>query len=231
MALTPDCLEYIEGCIWGVLGAMPGRSMLELGDQVILAGDRPIQERTGKAYFQNRGVKHLSIDLNGRHGAIRCDLAHPVLRREWVGSFDVVTNAGTTEHVEPYGAQYECFKNVHDFLAVGGIAVHLVPDIEELELRGRWRNHCRYYYSQDFFQMLAERNGYRLVSSKVIDGLRCVCLEKSVDSPFMQDRGLFLSMIVRRRRGMIYPVKDSLAWRLLSEAYHAAVYAIGPRES
>jgi hypothetical protein len=47
----------------------------------------------------------------------------------------------------------------------------------------------------------------------------------------MQDRELFLSMIVRRRRGIIYPVKDSLAWRLLSEAYHAAVYAIDPRES
>jgi hypothetical protein len=65
----------------------------------------------------------------------------------------------------------------------------------------------------------------------MIDGLRCVCLEKSVDSPFMQDRALFLSKIVRRRRGIIYPAKDSLVWRLLSEAYHAAVYAIGPRES
>ncbi len=231
MALTPECLHYIESCISDVLGPMPGRSMIELGDQVVLAGDGPIGERTGKAYFQNRGVKHLSIDLNGRHGSIRCDLAHPVLRREWIGAFDVVTNAGTTEHVEPYEAQYECFKNAHDLLAVRGIAVHIVPDIEELELRGRWRNHCRYYYSQDFFQMLAERNGYRLVSSKVVGGLRRVCLEKTVDSPFMEDRVLFLSKIVQKPRGIIYPVKDSLVWRLLSEAYHAAVYAVHRRES
>ena len=231
MALTPECLSYIESCISDVLGSIPGRSMIELGDQVILAGERPIRERTGKSYFQSRGVNHVSVDLNGRHGAIRCDLAHPVLRPEWLGAFDVVTNAGTTEHVEPYEAQYECFKNAHDLLAVRGIAVHIVPDVEELEAHGRWRNHCRYYYSQDFFQMLAEQNGYRLVSSKVVSGLRRVCLEKTVDAPFMKDRVLFLSKIVQRSRGMIYPVKDSRVWRLLSEIYHAVVYTVGRRES
>jgi len=219
VGLRREYFDYIETCVSDVLGDMQGKSMLELGDQLV-RGDRSVPEKTGKEYFRNRGVQHVSLDLNGRHGAVKCDLSRPIRHQEWIGQFDVVTNSGTTEHVEPYSAQYVCFRNIHDLLSLGGIAVHLVPDVEELELRGHWKNHCRNYYSREFFQMLADQNAYRLVSSQTISGLRCACIEKTADRPFMQNRFLFLSKIARKPGGITYPgINDSLVASPFYRAY------------
>lgn len=198
MGLTLTFIDYIEDCVQAALGELAGKRMLELGDQVI--GDsEPISESTGKEYFENRGVLHTSFDLNGKHGALLVDLSKPIRNPKWLGAFDIVTNSGTSEHVEPFGAQYACFMNIHICLKQGGIAVHLVPDIVELEQRGHWKNHCNYYYSHEFFALLADLNGYDFLSSKVIDGLRCVCLRKSSDVPFTQDRDSVLAAIAQRK--------------------------------
>ncbi len=202
MGLQPAYLDYIEECARSELGGLAGTRMLELGDQVISI--EGVAERTGKDYYENRGVAHVSFDLNGAHGALEVDLAQPIADPAWRGAFDIVTNSGTTEHVEPYEAQYTCFQNIHDCLKVGGISVHLVPDLDELEQRGAWRNHCNNYYTHGFFARLAELNGYRLVSSKVINGLRCACLRKNVDAPFTADREAVLAGIGRRFGGVVY---------------------------
>lgn len=198
MGLERSYIDYIEDCVHAALGELAGKRMLELGDQVI-GESGPISELTGKEYFENRGVLHTSFDLNGKHGALWVDLSKPIRNPKWLGAFDIVTNSGTSEHVEPFGAQYECFMNIHICLRQGGIAVHLVPDIVELEQRGRWKNHCNYYYSHEFFTLLADLNGYDLLSSKVIDGLRCVCLRKSSDVPFTQDRDSVVAAIAQRK--------------------------------
>ena len=111
-----------------------GKLMLELGDQVI--SDEDVSEKTGKEYFGNLGIHHASFDLNGLHGAIPVDLSRPVNNPEWKNHFDIVTNAGTIEHVEPKIGQYECFRNVHNWMKTGGISIHLAPDIDELEKYG-----------------------------------------------------------------------------------------------
>ncbi len=200
MGLTRSYLDYIEECVDHALGDLAGKRMLELGDQII-GKSEPISESTGKEYFENRGVFHTSFDLNGKHGALRVDLSKPIRNSEWLGTFDIVTNAGTSEHVEPFRSQYECFMNIQNCLRQGGIAVHLVPDIVELEQRGRWKNHCNYYYSHDFFALLANLNGYDLLSSKVINGLRCVCLRKNAEVPFTRNRDAVLAAIARRKIG------------------------------
>jgi len=170
--------------------------MLELGDQVIM--DPNITEKTGKAYFSNRGFEHVSVDINGLHGAIVRDLTRPEQFQDWHGSYDVLTNLGTTEHVEPFESQYECFGIIHDCIKVGGIAIHLLPDVYERDEHGAWRNHCRYYYSESFFELLARECEYELLSNTVISGLRCVTVKKTKHAPFMDDRAKFLQSIAQR---------------------------------
>ena len=202
MGLKQVYLEYINECINGTLGDIRGKRMLELGNQEIM--ENSIPQKTGKEYFMDRGVEHISVDLNGLDGALPLDLAKPGQFAEWHDHFDIITNSGTTEHVEPKSAQYECFSVIHDCLKVGGIAVHLIPDIDTLKDMGCWEGHCFNYYSHAFFKMLAEKNNYKLVSLKIIDGAICSCLQKREDIPFMENRKEFLRYITRRSKGMIY---------------------------
>lgn len=203
MGLRVDYLDYILESIFSTLGDMLGKTMLELGDQEIMGGG--IVEKTGKEYFEKRGVLHTSIDLNGLHGAIKVDLAKPIKNPKWQNHFDIITNSGTSQHIEPKKAQYICFMNVHNLLKVGGIAVHLVPDHVEMKTTGRWKNIANNYYSSQFFEMLAESNDYRTISIKIIDGNICTCLQKQFDRPFMKDREKFLKYILREKGGMTYP--------------------------
>jgi hypothetical protein len=202
MGLQPGYLDYILECVTSELGELAGKRMLELGDQTIGADDIP--ETTGKEYYENRGVQHTSFDLNSKHGSLPVDLSQPIQDPQWRGAFDIITNSGTSEHVEPLDSQYDCFMNIHDCLKVGGISIHLVPDFDELEQRGYWENHCNNYYTHKFFNLLAELNGYTLVSSKVINGLRCVCLRKTSHAAFTESREELLAEIGRRTGGVVY---------------------------
>jgi len=195
VGLNKIYLDYIEECIRIGIGELCGKKMLELGNQRM--SDNNMPEKTGKEYFNNRGVIHTSVDLNGLDGALVIDLSKP-LPVLWLKHFDIITNSGATEHVEPFKAQYTCFMNIHNCLKVGGIAVHLLPDINELNNKGCWKYHCNNYYSEDFVKMLAKNNSYRLISSKNIAGLICFCLQKEKDILFMKNHKEFLSHITRK---------------------------------
>lgn len=198
MGLNAAYLNYIENAMASAISRSGGEiCMLELGDQEI--SDPAIAERTGKAYFENRGIKHVSVDLNGLHGSLVRDLRKPRQFLDLHERFDVVTNAGTTEHVEPLSAQFECFNILHDCAKVGGILIHLNPDVDELDNSGAWKYHCSIYYSAGFYDMLAAACHYELLSNTVISGLRCAVVKKTPASTFMQDRRKFLSKIAYRR--------------------------------
>ena len=125
----------------------------ELGDQMMWHG---CSFRTGKDYFVAKGVKeHISIDWNGKNGALKRDLANPV--NEWKGYFDMVTNHGTTEHV---WNQYQVFRNIHNFCRPGGTMIHAVPII------GGWAKHCSFHYDTVFFDLLAECAGYKCITNE-----------------------------------------------------------------
>ncbi len=196
MGLERAYLDYIEENARAI-GGLAGKRMLEFGDQVLGADLAP--ETTGKEYYERRGVHHTSFDLSGQHGSVRVDLGKPFRNAQWLGAFDIVTNSGTSEHVEPFERQYGVFKNAHDSLVRGGIAVHLVPDADELDLHGHWKGHCNYYYTHDFFETLAKLNASTLMSSVVINGLRCVCIRKDEDVAFTADKQAILSRIAVRR--------------------------------
>lgn len=227
MGLSSDLLSYIDRGVEQTLGSLRGRRLLELGNQRII--DPEIRERTGKEYYERRGVQHTSFDLNGRDGAIRVDLSRRSTNPRWHHGFDVVTNPGTTEHVEPYEAQYECFWNIHDWLEPGGICIHIVPDVHQLDAHGAWAGHCGNYYSREFFEMLAESNGYALANPQIIRGMICVCLRKERDVPFMDDRHKLLSQIARRGGGKVYKgINDGARLlRPLRRAVRRAVRAVG----
>ena len=203
MGLTDAYISFIDDCIDNSMGDFSGKKMLELGNQNIRNGN--ISEKTGKEYYSKRGIIHTSIDLNGEDGALEIDLSRLFMDKEWSNYFDIITNSGTTEHVEPKKAQYIAFMNIHNWLKVGGIAVHLVPDINELEEKGKWKKHCNNYYSMNFFEILANENNYELISLKIINGLVCACLKKMEDKPFMNDENKFLNTVVRKKGGIVYP--------------------------
>jgi hypothetical protein len=218
MGLEREYLDYIQECVDATTDGLAGKHMLELGNQSIT--NEQIPEPTGKAYFKNRGVQHTSFDLNGRDGARRVDLSEPIRKSKWLNAFDIVTNAGTSEHVEPFETQYTCFMNIHDCLKQKGIAIHIVPDAIELEERGYWKDHCNNYYTHDFFARLAELNGYTLVSSKVINGNRCACVQKNTDAPFTGEKEALLDKIVRKEGGMIYSgINDDPRFRVFKRFY------------
>src|ERR1039457_6617826 len=90
--------------------------------------------------------------------------------------------------------------NIHNCMKRGGIAVHLVPDVTELDERGWWKGHCNYYYSHDFFEALSKMNGSTLLSSFVLNGLRYACMRKDEDIPFTSNKDAILSRIAIRRQ-------------------------------
>ncbi len=194
MALNSTYLEYIEKAIKNNFPIEKlNLRILELGDQIV--NDPNIKEKTGKEYFNNRGIEHISVDFNGLNGSLMRDLRKPEEFVEFHEYFDVITNSGTTEHVDPKSTQYECFSILHDCLKPGGIMIHLLPDIDELRKCGAWKYHCNNYYSKDFFEMLAYDCKYELQSISVINHLRCAVLKKTERSKFIQDRDRFLSLI------------------------------------
>ena len=160
MGLKKPLIEKISSVLTDHFNKLDRLKMLEFGDQVVRP-DNGYFETTGKDLWTNRGFKHTSIDVNGKNGSLVKDLTELNEFTEWKDYFDVVYNAGTTEHVEPYQSQYTAFQIADMCCKPGGIIIHAVPSIEKFKL---WSRHCHYYYSKEFFKTLAEKNNYELIS-------------------------------------------------------------------
>jgi hypothetical protein len=121
-------------------------------------GNQGYCKKPAKLMYRSKGVKHTSIDINGLDGALKLDLDYPV-PTNLENKFDVVTNYGTSEHVTN---QYSVFKNIHSMCKTKGIMIHGIP------LIGNWPDHCRYYYSEQFFKKLAEACGYTVLDLRIL---------------------------------------------------------------
>lgn len=126
---------------WKVLSPLVGETICELGNKK--NGDRIY-----KKYFEALGFKHVSIDWNGKDGALPLDLRKPIDMEP----FDMVTNIGTTEHVSNQGAVW---KNIHNLTKVGGIVVSVTPK------EGNWWWHGEWYPREEFFKEFC-KNGYEI---------------------------------------------------------------------
>jgi|TARA_B110000967_G_scaffold197462_1_gene229242 hypothetical protein len=195
MALGKDLVERIERDVAGVyLNGVQGLSMLEFGDQII-----KYTQQSGKLYWQGRGFAHTSVDINAQRGSIPKDLSVFADFEAWHNTFDVVYNAGTTEHVEPYDAQYTSFRIADHCVKPGGVMIHAVPCVERLDTLGIFREHCHYYYSHAFFDTLINKSGYQLIDRGYTQqNLLYYAFRKTHNSVFMDNRDLFLANIAVR---------------------------------
>jgi hypothetical protein len=114
-------------------------------------------------WYQSRGGRYLSTDINGKDGAIAWDIREPMpddISR--VIPVDIVTNFGFTEHVQD--RQAECWANIHAMVhpAFGQLSCVLPAP-------GGWKRHGvakgfpgRWYPHPLFFEKFAELNNYTI---------------------------------------------------------------------
>jgi len=122
--------------------------MCELGNQHLREDPVFGSHTIAKNFFQSLGVFHVSIDINGRDGALPINLCK-LVKDELAESFDVVTNFGTSEHVED---QAICFQNIYRLCRDGGLSIHMVPATDN------WKGHGLTSYDFDSFKSLAAGN-------------------------------------------------------------------------
>lgn len=184
MGLRIEYIDFINQSIQvAELGEPRTLKMCELGNQHVRISARRLTEaKTGKEYFTNLGYDHTSIDWNGEDGALPLDLRIPISDQRLLGSFDILTNSGTTEHVED---QYECFRNLHYLVKAGGLFIHLSPQT------GSWAGHGLFYYTFAFYQRLAAMCHYAILREQQIaakgegSNLVCVAMKKLNDNAFI----------------------------------------------
>lgn len=112
----------------------------------------PLGEFAAELYL-TAGIAYNALDVYENKWATICDLNHEDCPDNYVNSFDLVTNFGTTEHV---CNQANSFKVIHDALKIGGVAIHQLPCTG-------YFNHGLYTYSPKFFLILAHMNQYEIL--------------------------------------------------------------------
>jgi hypothetical protein len=129
---------------WELFDPLVGCSILELGN-------KRKEQGTYKSLFQHLGFRHVSVDTNGRDGALPLDLTKPLK----LGKFDMVSNIGTSEHVSEsaYPGQVACWRNILEAMHVGSVLVSITPQ------EGSWKWHGVWYPQKPFFTELARLNG------------------------------------------------------------------------
>lgn len=173
---------------------LPGIRMCELGNQSYELPDG--KSITAKEFFTSNGVDHVSMDWNGKDGALKLDFNKPITHPGLENSFDMITNIGMTEHVEN---QYECYKNIHKFCKVGGCFIHMVP------IFYYWADKNNlYFYYPSFFRTLSIVQSYSLLIEDITpwgknrnQDLLSVFMIKEKDIPFMDEKE-FNSIPMRR---------------------------------
>ena len=166
-----------------------GSTMLELGGKI----NGPL---TYKAYFEALGFEHVSIDWDGKYGAVKRDLRQPQwleFGQEW----SMVCNMGCTEHISDQRAVWE---NIHMLTAVGGVYVGQTPYHDGKS----WWWHGEHYPTEAFFESFAELNNWDIqriyVDRDVPNQNLYVRMQKLGDKPFTTPDLKLIHYNVRRSR-------------------------------
>jgi hypothetical protein len=136
---------------WALYEPLIGDTMLELGGKI----NAPY---TYKAYFESLGFRHVSIDWNGQHGALKRDLRNPLWDELGRHGFDMVSNMGTTEHVSGPGGQRGVWENIHHLTKPGGVYVGQTPYHDGKS----WYWHGEHYPTEAFFESFCALNNWDL---------------------------------------------------------------------
>ena len=103
--------------------------------------------------FERVGIRYNAIDIADGYRTTIVDLNHEPAPRQFVGTFDLVLNFGTTEHLLN---QYNAFKFMHDSTKVGGYIVNSLPCVG-------YSNHGYFTYTPRCLFDLAGYNEYEVV--------------------------------------------------------------------
>jgi len=132
-------------------------AVLELGNGIIKNCCGVKGKETAKSWWIKQGVaRHVSVDINGRDGALKLDLGVP--QKELYFSADLVVNLGTAEHVTNI---YECFANMHYFMRQDAICVSWGP------IQKHASHHSPWGYRLHFPYLLCEEQRYELIDTDI----------------------------------------------------------------
>jgi hypothetical protein len=187
MGVTKETLDHLNRVILNYGKPTNELSLLELGIQEILF---PNKDRYLQNHLKNKFENYISLDLHTVPGVTIFDLS---VYNPKSYSVDIITNFGTTEHVEYEEGQYNCWLNIHSWLNLGGLSIHQIPEF------GSWPKHCRFYTNFDFYLNL-KSFGYEVVEldnhSSENGNLNWCVLKKVEDVPFMDYETFYKYMIV-----------------------------------
>jgi hypothetical protein len=149
------------GRLFGISGPyqMVAEGEPDHAPDALLAPDAP----RSRDFWRWLGYRYSSIDIDGSADSIPIDLNCDPVPASALGRYDLVVNAGTTEHV---ANQVNAFKIIHDLAKVDGIMVHNLPSQGML-------NHGLINYNPKFFWMLSRSNGYRMVYFSFLSEAQC----------------------------------------------------------
>jgi hypothetical protein len=102
--------------------------------------------------FRGSSYRYRCLDLFPGEFTIVADLNSFSVPPGDGGSFDLITNFGTTEHVAD---QINAFRVLHDYAGVGSLIIHSVPF-------SGYFNHGLFNYHPLFFVFLAAANNYKI---------------------------------------------------------------------
>jgi hypothetical protein len=157
MGITSEGLRLLEWMLARNGMDFSRLSMCELGNQWMFLD--PVEgvpyRSSAKPFFQSLGVTHVSLDKNGKDGAISVDLGkvYGTSTGAPIGVFDVVTDFGTAEHVDDFAT---CLINIHNLCRVGGVMLHSLPHT------GHWPGHGKHYIEVTTILELASVFGYEV---------------------------------------------------------------------
>jgi hypothetical protein len=184
MGVGPSILNFFNRSISHTIGSIAGKKMAELGDQKLwdTVATKPDGGRVWfKEWIEAAGCHHYSIDLHGRNGSHPLDLSKPINDRFWFCNFDIVTNFGTSEHVED---QKRCWINIHNLGRCGSVYIHVLPEFGKYPL-----SHCKNFYDKAFFENLIKANKYtKILLESITDiGHVAACYIKPKHTDFVFD--------------------------------------------
>lgn len=110
-----------------------------------------------KDYFQFLGAKSVSIDINGKNGALAIDLGRKIHNHKLKNKFDIILNAGTSEHIQN---QKTLFQNISYLCKKDGVAVHTVPHKSKL-------GHGLFQYDKQDFERICKAENWLLADYRV----------------------------------------------------------------
>lgn len=152
--LGPQDLVVSKPVLFNFLQSVSPRSRQQFESEFYQNG-APIAMGMKPFYAALGLTQYTSLDLDDERADFRLDLNEPISLNR---TFDVITNFGTLEHVFNPANATKC---IHDHLAVGGIALHVLPT------RGDY-NHGFFNFHSTWFRDLAAANRYDVLDFVLI---------------------------------------------------------------